>query len=306
MDINLVSIIVPVYNSSNSLLSIFDKTDKVASENQLNYELIFINDTPYNSKTCETLDLLSKHPTVTVISLTRNFGQQAATMCGLEVSKGDVVITMDDDLQHDPAFIPLLLARTLTHDIVIAQFPKKQHSVFKVLTSRIKERFDRVILNKPKEIQLSAYRAITRPVVDGMLKFNSPKPFISAMMLYVSLNITGVEVAHYERMEGSSGYSFKDLLNLFSFLLINNSSLLLELLGRVGILSLILSILYGSYLMLRYWLQAISVSGWTSLMVLILFFGGIQLFGIGVIGTYLIRIIGYSEKKPPYVIKSRK
>lgn len=298
-----LSVVIPVYNTTEVLKILTDKLHQSLKRLSKPYEIIFVNDRSSNPKTLEILKELSLQDNVKVALFTKNFGQQAATLCGLALSQGTYVVTMDDDLQHDPFDIPKLIEAADKYDIIIGQFRSKKHFFFKRVTSKIKEQFDVLILGKPKGIQLSAFRLLTRPVVNGILKIKTPTPFISAMMLYVSKNIKSVDLQHHERAEGHSGYSFMSLIKLFSYLLINNSSLLLRLIGRIGVCIFVISLLFLGYLLLRFFIYGIAVQGWTSVIVSIFFFGGIQLFTLGVIGEYLIRIINYSEQRPAYFIE---
>ena len=295
------SVVIPVYNTTKVLFDLQQQINKVFQSMDESYELIFVNDHSPKKETWEVLKEISNAEHTRAINLTRNFGQQAATLCGLACAKGTYIITMDDDLQHNPEDIPKL-AKLREHAVVVAHFKNKKHNTFKKITSLIKERFDRIIFNKPKGIQLSAFRLINRNVVSGMLKVKTPTPFITALLFYVTKDVVGVEVEHNKRAEGASGYSFLSLVKLFSYLLINNSSLLLRVIGRFGVIIFLLSFAWVLYLLYNYFFHGF-VLGWTSTMVAIIMFGGIQLFTLGIIGEYLIRIINYSEQKPPYLIK---
>ena len=270
---------------------------------QQDYEIIFVDDSSPNPQTWKTLEQLSeKYLNITSIRLMRNFGQQAATLCGLKEARGSLVITMDDDLQHDPDDILKLLMMS-SHDIVIAQFKERKHSVAKRVTSKMKGWFDSLILGKPRGLTLSSFRLLKKGVVEAMLTITTPYPFIPALMFYVTTDIVGVEVGHYNRREGSSGYSFLALIHLFSNLLINNSSLLLRFVGIFGGICSFMSVCSIVYFICKKVFFGISVPGWTSVIVLVLFFGGATLFSIGVIGEYLIRIIQGVEKKPSYFVR---
>jgi len=297
------SVVIPVYNTTTALVDLCNSLKNIFNDlGILNFEIILINDSSPNKETWDTLDRLGRSEDIYVIHLTKNFGQQAATYCGLVEAKGDFVITMDDDMQHHPSQLPSLLAYTSEFDIVVGHFKEKKHTFFKRFTSRIKERFDRIILGKPKGIQLSAYRVLSRPVVDGIISIKTPSPFISSMMFYVSKSIKGVEIEHFSREEGVSGYTFRSLLKLFSFLLINNSSLLLKLVGRIGLFVLGISFIVSIFIFVNALYGRYNVAGWTSVILAVFFFGGLQLFAIGIIGEYLIRIINYTELKPAYCI----
>lgn len=299
------SVIIPVYNTEDSLIEIGKRIKSVFLDTvESSYELIFIDDCSGNKNTWKVLqELVKSDKNVQAIRLMRNFGQQAATICGIQLAKGDYLITMDDDLQHLPEDIPALIAKR-DHDIVVGQFNKRNHSFSKILLSRIKGYFDRIILGKPKHIQLSPYRLINRATIEGMKNlFSTPYPFLPACMFYVTKDIVGVEVNHNTRYNGKSGYSFFQLIRLFSNLMINNSSFLLRVIGNTGLAISFLSFSLGLYFIYRKLFYSGKIIGWTSVIVTVLFIGGLLLFSIGVIGEYLIRIIRGVDKWPNYIIR---
>ena len=296
------SVVIPVYNTTDILLELCDRIESTLQLLNEPYEIIFVDDCSPNPKTWKTLqEIVALKEKVTAAHLLRNFGQQAATMCGLSLARGEYIITMDDDLQHDPSNIPRLIEQK-HHHIVIGNFLDKKHSFMKRFTSKLKERFDRIIFDKPKDIQLSAFRLLNRRVVDVMLQIKTPNPYVSALMFFASKDVVGVSIDHNERQEGVSGYSFIQLIKLFSYLIINNSSLALKFIGQLGLISLGFSAVFILITLFKYFTYNNIIPGWTSVMLGLFFFGGIQLFSIGIIGEYLIRIIGYSEGKPSFVI----
>lgn len=301
------SVVIPVYNSTSVLKKLSTQLiDFFISINVNNFEIIYVNDSPYNIATRESLNECSNIDyRVRVITLSKNFGQQAATICGFEFSRGEYVITMDDDLQHSPKDI-INLINNKEHDIVIANLKDKKHSLLKKQFSKIKNYFDHVILKKPKNIKMSSFRLISRLVADKVVELKTPYPFIPALLFQVSLDVVNPDVSHYERFEGKSGYTFSSMVKLFSNLMINNSSYLLKLIGRFGALSFFSSLIYSIYLMANKVLGTVTISGWTSIMVLIALFGGGILFSIGIVGEYLIRIIHSSEGRPAYIVKEER
>lgn len=298
------SIIIPVYGTTRSLTELADRIDAVfRSLHEKTYELIFINDCSPNPDTDKTLQHLHEaNPNVSVITFGKNFGQQAATLCGIHHARGDFVITMDDDLQHKPEDIPLLIQKE-DHDAVIASFAVKKHPAAKQLASKLKGWFDRIILKKPKNLQLTSFRLFNRNIIDGLKNCQTPYPFIPAMLFRLTADVVNVEVGHYNRLDGHSQYTLWKMVSIFSNLLINNSYLLLKALGVIGIGGLILSILFSSYLVIRYLFWGFGVSGWASLILAVTFFGGLVLFGLGIIGEYLLRILANLEHKNMYHIK---
>lgn len=299
------SVVIPVYNTVDTLPKIYARLKNVFEKEGKTWELVFVNDHSPNPKSWAKIKELSElHPEIVGIHLTRNFGQQAATLCGFEHVKGRFVLTMDDDGQHRPEDIPALISKQ-EHDIVIGSFEEKQHGLSKKFFSWLKSYFDTLVLKKPKHIRLSPFRLIQRPIVDAMLTIQSSHPFIPAMMLYVTRDIVSVPATHDKRLEGKTGYSFRMMLQLFSNLMINNSSFLLKQIGRMGISISIISFLTGLFFILKKVVWGIDATGWASLMVTLLFIGGLILFSLGTIGEYLIRIISGVEAKPTYIVKEK-
>ncbi|MBU1417916.1 MAG: glycosyltransferase [Proteobacteria bacterium] len=298
------SVIVPVYNSSATLIAISERIKAFFAERpQVDYELIYVNDSPFSRTTCETLaKLVEENSHVVVIELMKNFGQQEATLCGIEHSCGDYIITMDDDLQHAPEDIALLMNKQ-HHDVVVAKYKQKKHSRFKCITSSIKGYFDYLLLGKPYQLKLTPFRLISRHVSRLMLERKTSYPFIPALFFSVTDDVVNVELDHYERQEGKGSYTLFKLIKIFSNLLINNSSFLLRLVGYVGISSAFFSFFYGASIIFKKVVYGHTALGWSSIMVAVLFFGGTILFALGVVGEYLIRIIVTAEQRPTYYVR---
>jgi dolichol-phosphate mannosyltransferase/undecaprenyl-phosphate 4-deoxy-4-formamido-L-arabinose transferase len=299
------SIVVPVYKSSASLFKLSSQVDAVFSTlSDADYELVFVNDSPFSESTVEALSQIHcQNSRVIVVELMRNFGQQPATLCGIECASGDFIITMDDDLQHAPEDIPLLMEKS-AHDVVIAKFKEKKHSSFKRFTSWLKGYFDQIILGKPKSIKLSSFRLVKAEIAKLMFKRKTPYPFIPALLFDITRDIVNVEIEHHSRQDGSSHYTLVKMIRVFSNLIINNSSFLLRMVGYIGLAVSLLAIIMGIVLIIKKLFFAQVVAGWTSLAALILFFGGLILLTLGVTGEYLIRIIATTEDRPVYYVRS--
>jgi dolichol-phosphate mannosyltransferase/undecaprenyl-phosphate 4-deoxy-4-formamido-L-arabinose transferase len=211
---------------------------------------------------------------------------------------------MDDDLQHDPADIPLLLAQS-DHDIVIGEFAKKKQPFFRRAASAAKGVFDRIIIGTPRGLHLSSFRLLRRTVVEGVLSMRTPHPFMPALMFHVSKDVVGVPVRHARRAAGRSGYTLRKLLAMFSNLVINNSSILLRVAALAGMAFAALSFGLAAIVIYRKLAHDISVQGWTSLFAATMLMGGLLLVSVGIIGEYLIRIIATSEAKPTYFVRRR-
>ncbi len=297
------SVVVPVYNSDESLPRLSTQLKEVFETLNESYELILINDASTNPNTWKVIKRICKdNSNIVGINLTKNFGQQNATICGLHYARGNFIITMDDDLQHSPYDIPRLIEHR-DHDIVIGTFLDKKHSVFKVLASKIKGYFDKWIISSPIKGNLSSFRLLSKSVVSGVKAMDSIDPFLPALIFSLSRDTETVHLSHHKRLDGKSGYTLRKQLKLFSNLLINNSSMPLRLIGYLGLL------IFGSSLLTSFYLAYVKLrfntvpAGWTSNTILILLFGSLQLLAFGILGEYLIRILKTIERKPIYHIK---
>jgi dolichol-phosphate mannosyltransferase/undecaprenyl-phosphate 4-deoxy-4-formamido-L-arabinose transferase len=300
----LVSVVIPVYGSP-ALDALTARIEEVFRGRPEDYEIVFVEDASPDESTWPALERLAgEREHVRAIQLSRNFGQHAATLCGLREARGDVMITLDDDLQHDPGDIPLLLAES-DHDIVIAQFVEKRHPLHRRIGSAAKSFFDGIIFGKPKHVRLSSFRLLSRTVVDGMLSVRTPRPFIPALMFHVSRDVAGVTVRHSSRAGGRSGYTFRKLFRLFTDLVINNSSILLRASASVGLSISLISFVLAAVVIQRRLVHRVSVQGWASLFTALLLIGGLLLFSVGIVGEYLIRIIESSEGRPMYFVRRR-
>lgn len=298
-----LSIVIPVFNSDQSLVDLATRITALFKERSESYEIIFVDDRSTNKNTWETLKKLSQQPYIRAARLTRNFGQQSATLCGMQMARGDFIVTMDDDGQHAPEDIVLML-KFASHDVVVANLICKKHDPLKRFASYIKGKFDEIILEKPKDLKLSSFRLFNRTTAQAILQIlNTPFPFIPALMFYVTKDVVGIPIQHHSRLAGKSGYSFGKLLGLFKNLLINHSSLLLQLIGKVGLSVAAISFLGACYIIYRKIFMDIAVVGWTSILVVVLFLGGLMLFSLGIIGEYLSRIISAAEKRPSFIVK---
>jgi glycosyltransferase involved in cell wall biosynthesis len=300
----LISIVIPVYNSLVTA-EIVERLGAVFSGRPEQHEIVFVDDFSPDARVWpELARLAGQHAHVRSIQLTRNFGQHAATLCGLAEARGGVIVTMDDDLEHNPEDVPKLLARA-DHDVVLAQLKHRHHSLGNRVGSRIKAVFDTVIFGKPRDIQFSSYRALSRIVVDGMLAIRTVRPFIPALILHVTRDLAAVDIVHQPRRSGRSSYTFAKRLRLFTDLLIHNSSLVLRLVGQVGALMAVVSFGVAGWVIYRKIMFNLAIQGWTSLIAVQLLIGGLLLVAVGVIGEYLIRIIESTDARPTYLVRRR-
>jgi len=295
------SIVVPVYNSGALLTELVERLEDVFRNTvKAKFEILLVDDGSTRTETRECLDVLTGRAGVTVLVLTRNFGKAGAVLCGLSHSRGDWVITIDDDLQQRPEDIPELI-KLREHDVVSATHSKKHHTPVQRVTSRVKRQFDRWILQE--SAALSPLKLIRRHVVDGMIAVETNRPFIPALIRQVTQDVVAVETAHAPSAYNKSRYTLGQRWAQFSNLLIGNSDMVLSAFAALGYFLALSSLALILVIIARKLFGFPIEPGWSSLMIAILGIGGLQLVAIGITGQYLIRILDISSKKPAYLVR---
>ena len=301
-----ISVVIPVYNSSESLKLLCEQFNLYKKGERYEIaEVIFVNDCSPNKQTWNTLqDLCKQYDWVKALNFTRNFGQQAATYAGLAHASGDYILTMDDDMQHHPKHITKFCEEA-THDVVIGKITERKSSTIDILTTNMKSYFDFKVLGKPRNISLSSFRLIRKPIVDEIVRIKNVKPFISASIFHITRDVVNVEFEHQARAEGTSNYTFAKRLKLFTLIIIDNSSLLINMLRRIALFTFVASLLYIFFLIFRKFVLGHGMLGWTSTISAIVLFGSLNLLGISIIGEYLIRIFPIIENRQTFVVKEK-
>ncbi len=297
------SVVVPVYNTGEKLRDLVARLHTIFTDTvKASYEIILIDDGSVREETTKMLRGLAKEDAVMAVSLTRNFGKPGAILCGLHHSRGDWVVTIDDDLQQAPEDIPLLIAEQ-QHDMVTATHSNKQHTILQRATSSIKAQFDRHVLGY--RVKLSPLKLIRRHVVDGMLAIKTNRPFIPALIRQVTEDVVAIPVPHHKSTQGRSRYSLKRRWSQFTDLLVGNSSVMMQIFAFIGFVVAGLSFALAGAVIARKLLGIPTQSGWSSLMVAILLIGGLNLAAIGITGQYFIRLLDITSQKPAFVVRER-
>tara|TARA_R110001599_G_scaffold276025_1_gene477273 strand:- start:2056 stop:3027 length:972 start_codon:yes stop_codon:yes gene_type:complete len=296
-----ISLVVPVYNSAESLHLLRDRVSKTFIEEiDEDYELIFVDDGSSNPETWPTLAALARdYREVRALQLTRNFGRTGAVLAGICGACGEWIVVMDDDLQHRPEDISAMLSKR-EHDVVLAQFEDKAHGLVARIGSRVVTWLEHIVLGFPNHLTNSPFILIRSSIAKHMLHMKSPHSFLTALYLEVTRDIVGVQATHEPRHYGKTQFSFFRRLKHFMNLLINNTAVLLRGVAVVGITMSLASLSFGCYLILQ---GPANVQGWTSLMVITLIIGGLILMSLGVSGEYLIRIIRGIESRPSFLLR---
>jgi glycosyltransferase involved in cell wall biosynthesis len=301
----LISIVVPVYRSEEIVHELCSAVDS-ALKNVMPYELILVNDQSPDKSWEKIKEAATANPNVTGINLRKNFGQDGAIMAGLKISKGDYVVIMDDDLQHNPADIPKLYeACKQGYDVCYANFRHKQQKSWKNAGSWLNSRLSEKLLNKPRELYLSPFKIINRPVIDEVVKFTGPYPYLDATILTITSKLTQIDIEHHKRLKGSGNYNFVKSAIVFVNHATNYSIYPLRLVTITGFTVSIISAVMGiGYIIDYFYGNTQKVEGWITITILLIFFGGLILMCLGLIGEYIGRIFMSINGKPQYVIDS--
>lgn len=303
----LYSIVIPVYNSEKSLEILYQRIATVFDEKlKAPFELILVDDcsTDASYEVVRRLALVDSR--VRGVQLAVNHGQQKAVLCGFHYVTGDYVITMDDDLQHPPEEIPVLISKIEESDdidVVIGIYDSKKHGPIRRFGSWLMDLSSDIIYKKPRDLQLTSFRLMRRYVADNLNRISISCPTVGPLLLQTTKRIVNVRVRHDERQFGRSGYTFSKLVSAFYRNMITNSNLPLKLVQDVGIVNLFSCGILIVYYLIRYYSNGIGIAGWTTTIILLLFFGGMTLFSIGVLGRYLTSIMLETKKYPAFFVR---
>ena len=302
-----ISFVIPCYRSEHTLPHVIAEIEQKMKEmTQYEYNVFLINDCSPDNTLEVVRELCETHENIKGISFAKNFGQHAALMAGLRHSDGDYVVCLDDDGQTPADEVDKLINKLEEgYDAVYAKYDHKQHSTFRNLGSKVNELMTRVLLEKPKDLYISSYFAVRRFVVEDMIRYGNSYPYVIGLVLRATKNITNVSVNHREREEGTSGYTLKKLLSLWFNGFTAFSVKPLRIATAIGCGCAGVGFLYGLYTILKRLINPAVPMGFSALMSATVFFGGMIMILLGMIGEYIGRIYISLNNSPQYVIRER-
>jgi glycosyltransferase involved in cell wall biosynthesis len=304
-----LSIVIPVYCGEKTIseLTMQIKLALGNRDNQeISYEIIFVCDQSPDNSWNMILDLALRHSEVRGILLGTNVGQHNALMAGFSHAKGEIIVTMDDDLQHSPNDIMALITEVRAgKDVVYANFITRKHALWKIAGSCINNIVASHLINKPKNLYLSPFRALKASIRDEILYYRGPYVYIDGLILSVTKNIGSVLVHHYSRYDGKSGYGLYKSISLWLKMATSFSIFPLRLTSLAGMLISLLGFIFAIFLIIQKLTLDRMPIGWSSIIVTILIIGGLQLLAIGMIGEYLGRVLITLNSRPQYVVAAR-
>lgn len=302
-----VSFIIPCYRSENTISHVVTEiTDKMQQMARYEYEIVLVNDCSPDGTLASIRRLCEEHQNVKGISFARNFGQHAALMAGLRHADGDYVVCLDDDGQTPADEVDKLLDKLEEgYDAVYAKYEHKHHSGFRNLGSKINELMTRVMLDKPADLFISSYFAVRRFIVEDMIRYENSYPYVIGLVLRATKNITNVVVQHRDREEGMSGYTLKKLLGLWLNGFTAFSVKPLRIATALGGCCAGIGFIYGIFTIVKRLVNPDVPVGFSSTMAALVFFGGMIMVMLGLIGEYVGRIYISLNNSPQYVIRER-
>ena len=299
-----LSIVIPVYNEEFNLGPLMERLYPVVTATGRTFEILFTNDGSRDRSLEILRGMVDRYPGVKVVEFNGNFGQHMAILAAFEMSKGQIVITLDADLQNPPEEIPRLVAEIEKgYDVVGTIRQKRQDSLFRKLASRVVN----ITTNKMTGMKMSDYgcmlRAYHRNIIDNINRCGESTTFIPALAQTFAARPTEIQVAHAERSAGESKYSLYKLIRLNFDLMTGFSVVPLQLFALFGITTSVLSLAFALFLLIRRFIVGAEVEGVFTLFAILFFFVGIIIMGIGIVGEYVGRIYQEVRKRPRFVVR---
>ena len=302
----LHSVIIPCYKSSHTIRQVVEETSVVLTDiGRTPFEFVLVDDcSPDNGDTlCELKALAADYDYVTVVELAQNAGQHNAVMAGLNYAQGDVLIAMDDDMQTHPSQLPVMFEEfDKGYDIVYGYYPEKHHSLFRNFGSWVNYQSVRILIGKPKELKTSSFWIIRKFVRDYVVEYKSHYTHLQGLFLRTTRNIACVPIEHFDRAYGKSGYTLNKLISLWSNIM-GYSIVPLRMATKLGVSLSALSIIAAIIIVIRKLTHPATAVGWSSMMVTVIFFAGLILFFLGIIGEYLGRMFQGMTHEPQFVVR---
>jgi undecaprenyl-phosphate 4-deoxy-4-formamido-L-arabinose transferase len=297
-----LSVVIPVYNGQHTIGELVERLGKVLPGISDSYEAVLVCDGSPDESWKVIEELAGRHAWVKGIDLMRNYGQHNALLCGVRAARYEVIITMDDDLQHPPEEIPLLLAKLEEgYDVVFGVPRKMPHSWWRNLTSSITKQVVGSVMGYKSIRDISSYRAFRTHIRQAFEDYRGPDLLLDVLLTWGTNRFGTVPVDESPRTIGTSNYSLMKLVKMALTLLTGYTTVPLRFASILGFLFTLFGLLVLIYVIVTYFALG-SVPGFSFLASTIIIFSGVQLFALGIIGEYLARIFDRSYGRPTYQV----
>jgi glycosyltransferase involved in cell wall biosynthesis len=299
----MISFIVPVFRSADSLIELHQRLTQVFTDEPNGFEIIFIEDCGGDNSWQVIKQLADKDSKVRGIRMSRNYGQHNALLCGIRAAEGERIVTLDDDLQHPPEEIPKLLAKlSEDYDVVYGPPEKEQHGLMRDLASQITKVALEGAMGAANARQVSALRVFRTRLRDAFADYRSPTVNIDVLLTWATARFFAVRVRHETRKFGQSGYTTRKLVSHALNMLTGFSTRPLQLASLMGFTFALFGLIILGYVVVRWLFLGSAVPGFAFLASIVAIFSGAQLLALGVIGEYLARMHSRTMERPAYLV----
>lgn len=301
-----LSFVIPCYNSSLTVPGVISEIGRtVAERSGVEYEIVAIVDGSPDDVFSILKDIAATDSHIKIIELAKNFGQANALMAGYNYTSGDIIVTLDDDGQCPLDHLWDLIQPVATGeaDMSVARYPEKKQSLVKNAGSALNGFMARVVMGFPKDFEMSNYYAFDRLVLNQIIKYKNPFPYLSGLAFSATRRIVNVPMEERERAAGSTNYTMRKLINLWLNGFTSFSVAPLRIADVLGLVCALAGFLYGMYVVLRKLLFNDIVAGYASLLAGVLFVGGVIMILLGLIGEYVGRIFICINQSPQFVVR---
>lgn len=302
---NLYSVVVPLYNEELVLDETYNRLTTVLEKIDGEYEIILVNDGSRDKTEEMAKAIAGKDKRVKFISFSRNFGHQNAITAGMDHASGEAIVVIDADLQDPPELIYQMIEKYHEgYDVVYAvRAKRKGETIFKKVTAKAFYRILKKLVDIDIPVDTGDYRLISREVCNVLKRMREKNRFVRGMVSWIGFKQIGIPFVREERFAGETKYTLSKMIKFSLDGIVSFSTKPLKFTVHIGFALAILSFLYACYLIVNKLLFSNVIEGWTSMVVIVLFIGGIQMIALGIIGEYIARIYEESKNRPLYITK---
>lgn len=299
-----VSVVIPVYNGAATIGPLVEGLVLILGAGPLQIVLVNDDSPDHSHEVCR--GLTQRYPdNVLYLKLARNFGEHNAVMAGLRYARGDYVVIIDDDFQNPPEEVARVIQHAASggYDVVYTRYSRKQHHWLRNLGSRFNDQVANFLLNKPRDLYLSSFKCLSRFVVEQVIQYTGPYPYLDGLVLRCTRNIGTTEVRHEPRREGHSNYTLRRLIRLWLNMFTNFSVTPLRVSTLMGLFLSGAGLLLVVIVVAEKLFRPETQMGWASTIIAIVLFSGVQLVMLGLLGEYLGRLFLSVNQTPQFVVR---
>lgn len=299
-----ISVVIPCYNSEKMIGTVVTNVKKaITTREEYDYEIILVNDGSKDNTWAVIRSLAQNDSHITAINFSRNFGQHSALMAAYRKVTGDIVLGLDDDGEHNPQEMYALIDKLQEgYDYVCAKYETNK-SRFRSAGTALNNLMATILIDKPKDVDLSSYYVMRRFIIDEITRYQQPYPYVGGLLLRATRNIATVPLVRQKRLYGQSGYNLKKMLNLWLNGFTAFSVKPLRIATAIGMACALVGFLWAVWLIISRLMFTEYVAGYISTIVCIVFFSGMIMMLMGIIGEYVGRIYISINNAPQYVIR---